>query len=305
MIFTQFQHTVVKMKKCGYKDNHFPSTGEKQEEIDGAKHEDVTLPLFSKEVPVSSRRYEAGENVVVEYSWKKTKSPSIKIKKLVYRKEENLGNLHRIHRKDGCDRLSIVLNGKTYILRKTLGTIAEALYRASSKIRASLEEIVGYLQTIFGNYYVISAVEDGAWSFDREVAFGGISYMELENLKTPHKKRLLDLIVEKLSELHSENLMLGRFSLRNILISNNGLTFTDLRNMRVSRKKSLLVSEFKNVMKYLASVGIMGREDVDCAVAYYSSENEQSCREWYSENFRKEPSDGMEIATKMERDIVD
>ncbi len=301
---TQSGVMVIKMKKCGYKDNHLPPEGERREEINEAKSEDVTLPLFSKEVPVSSSKYEANGNVVVEYSWKESRGPSIKIKKLVYKKEEDLRNLHRIHRKDGCDRLSVVLNGKTYILRKTLGTIAQALYNASGKIKASLERIVGYLQTLFGNYYVISAVEDAAWSFDREIAFGGISYMELENLEAPHRKRLLDLIVENLSKLHSKNIVLGGFTLRNVLVSDSGLTFTDLRNMRVSRKKPFLVSEFRDIIKYLSSVGVLEKEDVDCAVTYYSSENEQSCREWYCENFRKEPSDEMEIATKLEKDIL-
>ncbi len=293
---------VIEMKKCGYKDNHFPSVGEKQEEIDCAKHEDVTLPLFSKEVPVSSSKYEANGNVVVEYSWKESRSPSIKIKKLVYKKDENLRNLYRVPRKDGSDRLSIVMNGKTYVLRKTLGAVAEALYRASGKINASLEKIVGYIQTLFGNYYVISAIEDESWSFDRAIAFGGISYMELENLDVPHKKKLLDLIVEKISELHSRNVVLGDFTLRNLLISDEGLTFTDLRSMRVSKKKSLLVDEFRKVMRYLSTVGILEKDDVECAVAYYSSENDQSCRDWYSEKFDGEPSED-EISEKIEKDL--
>ncbi len=303
MTDTQSADLVIKMKRCGYNEVHFPSAGEKQGEIDSAKQEEVMLPLFSKEVPASSKKYEVGGNVVVEYTWKENRSPNIKVRKLVYRKDEKLGNLHRIHRRDGCDRLSLVLNGKTYVLRKAISSVAEALYKASGKIKASVEDIVGYIQTLLGNHYVISKIDGEAWSFDREISFGGIRYMELENLEQAHRKKLLELIVEKISELHAGNLVLGGFTLRNIILYHNNIRFTDLRNMRVSRKKSLLVDEFKNIMKYLTSMGFVDNEDLGCAVAYYSSENEHGCREWYSENFKKEVKDELELAEKLEEDI--
>jgi len=56
-------------------------------------------------------------------------------------------------------------------------------------------------------------------------------------------------------------------------------------------------------MKYLVSMGMVDREDKACAVAHYSSENEHGCREWYCDSFRKEPSDDLELAEKLEEGI--
>ncbi len=292
------------MKKCEFKDAHIPSAAEKQEEINEAKHEETTLPFFSKEVPVSSKKYEMDGTVVVEYSWRESRSPSMKVKKLVYGKGENLQNLYRINREDGFDTATIKHNNRTYILRKTAGNIARALYNASKKIKASLESVVGYIKTVLGHHYTISRVENGAWAFDREIAFEGINHIAPETLQEAQKRRLSELIAEAVSELHSKNLMLGKFSLDNVLLFDDGLRFTDLRNMRVPRKKSLLVDEFKRIMQYLFFEGLAGREEITCAVVYYSSENEDSCREWYCGNSKKEVCiDSM--MSKIEKEILD
>jgi len=292
------------MKTCGYKESHFPSKGERQEEINGAKREDANLPFFSREVPVSSKRRDTIEGVAVDYSWKQSKNPNIKVKSMLFEKnEKELGDLYRIDRKDGIDRLSIERRGKTYILRKTAEYIAKALYRVADRIKDSSERIVGYLKSLFGSVYVISVIESEAWSFDGRLTSENIKYLDMADINQNQKKKLSDLVVEKLSSLHSKNLVLGNFTLDSVLLLNNGMKFTDLRGLRASRKKSFTVEEFKRILRYLLSAGIAEQEDVISAVAYYISENSENCQEWYSENTGKE-ADEVTVASKIEEDIL-
>ena len=301
---TQYNVLVIKMKKCGYIGEHLPSYGERQEEIDEAKYEDRDLPVFSKEVPFSSERTESDEGILVRYSWKESKSPNIKIKKMLFRKSEKLGDLYRIDRRDCIDRLVLVKSGRTYILRKTAKDVSRALYKVAEKITLSTEKIIGYLESLLGSFYVISVVEKKAWTFDGNIVSGNINYLDPEKLDENHKKKISELIIEKLSSLHFNNLVLGGFTLHNILVYNDGLKFTDLRWVRVSRKKSFVVEEFRGIMKYLLSAGFVKRDDVVPAVAYYSAENNESCSEWYSENFGRKPKDEIVLASKIEEKIL-
>lgn len=292
------------MKQFGYTENHLPSYGERQEEIDEAKSEDGDLPVFSREVPVSSERHITNEGVSVEYSWKEPESRCIKVKNMLFRESEKLGDLYRIGRKDGIDRVVIRKNERTYLLRKTSSDIAKALYRIAGKIGNSVEKIVGYLKTLFGSNYVISVVESDAWTFDHSLCCDNVKCVDIEDMELPQKKKISDLIVEKLSSLHSRNLILGNFSLDNLLIHNNGLKFTDLRKLRASRKKTFITGEFMTVMRYLLSAGMMEKEDIPHSVAYYSTENDEGCREWYVDTYGKKPKDEVEIISAIESKLV-
>ncbi len=292
------------MKKCDYLENHLPSHGERQEEINEAKGEDRELPVFSREVPVSSKRRETEGGIEVRYSWKEPKSPSLKVKRMVFKKSEKLGDLYRIDQTDGRDRLVMGKRGKTYILRKTTADIARALYRVAEKISDAVERIIGYLESLLGNFYVISLVEREAWTFDGSIVSDEVHYIDVANMQDRHRKKLSELIVEKLSALHSKNLVIGKFSLDNILVHNDDLKFTDLRGLRASRRKSFTVEEFKNILKYLLSAGMTEKEDVVPAIAYYSSENCENCREWYSETFGEDPETEYDVVSKLEEDVL-
>jgi len=292
------------MKKFSYAENYPSSSDERQEEINEAKSEDMSLPVFSKEVPVSSERRIAEDGVSVEYSWDEPKSRCIKVKSMLFSKSEKLGDLYRINKQDGIDRTIIRKNDRTYILRKTAEDIAKALYRFSDKIKDSVETIVGYLKTLFGSCYVISVIESDAWAFDHSLVSEDVKCMDIADMECCHRKKISELIIEKLSALHSKNLVLGSFSLDNILIYNNDLRFTDLRKLRASRKKPFITGEFMTVMRYLLSAGMMDKEDVLQAVAYYSSENNEGCCEWYRDAYDKEPEDEVELVSAIEEKLL-
>lgn len=292
------------MKKTGYIESHTPSADEIRQELYAEKQEDYELPEFSKEVPVSSRRNESGEDAWIEYDWKMSSSPSIKVKRIDFRKkEEGLSDLYRVAVRDGADTICFRHNDATYIMRKTAREIAKALYNAYGKIKGALENIVAYVRTVLGNDYVVAKVESESWAFDKRVARGGIAYMDMDSLDRGCKTRLCEMITEKIAELHANSLIMGRFTLNNVLLSENDMKLSDLRKLRVSRKKSYVIDEFKSILQYLFAIGMATREDVYCSIAYYTTKNEDSCTEWYREKTGAKPADSFDVASAIEEDV--
>ena len=271
--------------------------------IDAGKLDESKLPEFAKEVPVASRRKEAPEDFTVEYDWKNSQSQIIRVKKITFRKEENLSDFYRVAARDGADSISFRHNNVTYILRKTVREIAEALYNAYGKIKGAIENIVGFLRTAAGNDYVIARIDNNSWAFDRRIAKGDISYVEVDSLARKNKSRLVEMITEKIAELHARNLIMGRFTLNNILLGENDIKFTDLRKLRVSRKRSFVIEEFKSILQYLFAIGLASRDDVYCSIAYYAAQNEEGCGEWYRDRTGKKPGEQLDIVSRIEEDV--
>jgi hypothetical protein len=272
--------------------------------LDAGKHDDYMLPEFTREVPVSSKRRESGDTVVQDYDWKESKSESIRVKRIEFRKgEEGLLDLYRVAARDGADSISFRHNNTTYIMRRTVREIAQALYNAYGKIKGAVENIVGYLRTVLGNDYVISKVEGEAWSFDKRVSKGNVHLSDVDALDRMGKCRLVEMITERIAELHSSNLIMGRFTMNNVLLGKEDMRFTDLRKLRVSRRKSFVIDEFKSVMQYLFAIGIASKEDVYCAIAYYAEQNGENCREWYHDRTGRKAADELDIVGKIEEDI--
>ena len=292
-----------KMKKTEYAESHRGGEEERQQMIDAGKQNDYELPEFTKEVPLSSRKHEHGENVTVEYEWKKSTSPSIKVKRIDFRKNQELSDLYRVLARDGADSICFVHNNVTYIMRKTAREIAMALYNAYGKIKGAVENIVGYLRTVLDNDYVISRVKDESWTFDRRIARGNVNYVDVDTLDDKSKRRLCEMVTEKIAELHANSLIIGRFTLNNILLGVNDMRFTDLRKLRVSRRKSFVIDEFKGILQYLFAVGIASRDDIYCSIAYYAAQNEKSCNEWYHDKIGKKPADELDVVTTIEDDV--
>jgi len=272
--------------------------------IDAGKMEDYDLPEFSKEVPVSSRKSTSGENASVEYEWKDTKSEMVRIRRIDFRKgEEDLFELYRIPARDGADSICFKHKDTTYIMRKTMKEVAQALYNAYGKVKGGLENIVGYLRSVLGNCYVIAKVERDSWAFDKRIAKHGVNYTEVDNLDRKEKTRLCELVVEAIADLHLSNLIMGRFTLNNVILHEDQIRLTDLRKLRASRKRSFVVEEFKSILQYLFAIGIATREDVYAAIVYYAAHNEKGCAEWYFEKTNKEPSDELDIAGRIEEEV--
>lgn len=289
------------MKRFEYSKGYH--SDDKLQEIAQGKLEEYDLPEFAKEVPASSSRRESGGTVTIEYAWKGAESPSLKAKRLDFSESEPLENFYKANARDGVDTVCVKHNGHVYILRKTMHEVALALYRASSKLKGALERIVGYLRTLAGNEYVIARVDGDCWSFDRRVAREHISFLELEQLGESGRERLRDMIIEGISGLHAGNLIIGRFTLNNLIVMKDGLVLSDLRKLRVSRKRSLVVDEFKNIMQYLFAIGLSGKRDAYTAVATYAAINEESCNEWYEGKAGRKPKDSLEMADLLEKEI--
>ncbi len=272
--------------------------------MEAGKHDDYMLPEFTREVPVSSRKREAGDTVSQEYEWKASRSESIRVKRIDFRKgEDDLMDFYRVAARDGADSITFKHNGSTYILRKTVKEIAVALYNAYGKIKGAVENVVGYMRTVIGNDYVLSKVEGESWAFDKRISKANVHFTDVDALDRQGRCRLVEMITERIAELHARNLIIGRFTMNNILLGRDSLLFTDLRKLRVSRRKSFVIDEFKSVMQYLFAIGVASREDVYCSIAYYAAQNEDSCREWYQDRTGRKASDQLDIVGKIEEDI--
>lgn len=294
------------MKRVEYTNTITPTSEERIHELEATKQNDYDLPEFSREVPVSSKKRETGHDVAIEYEWKTNDTPIVRVKRIDYRDSEKLDDLYRVAARDGADSLTFKHNGSTFILRRTAREIARALYNAYGKIKGAIESIVGYLRTALGNDYVISKVEHESWSFDRRVARDDIRYADVDALDRNGKSNLCQMITEKIAELHAENVIMGRFTLNNILFSKDDMTFTDLRKMRISRKRSYVIDEFKSMLQYLFATGIATREDIYCSIAYYTTKNEESAREWYAEKkgvSKDNAPEAFEIACALEEEV--
>ncbi len=291
------------MKKTEYTSSQLPSPEEKRAELYSEKLDDYELPEFSREVPVSSKRTQRGKTVTVEYEWNTSDAPSIKVKKIDFCDNEALEALFRIAARDGADSISFKYNSITYILRKTTREIAHALFDSYRSAKGALEGVIGYLRTVAGSYYVISKACHTAWAFDRRIAKGDINYLDVDSLDDKAKSRLVELISEKLADLHSSNTILGRFTLNNVLLCGEDMVLSDLRKARVSRKPLFVVEEFKSALQYLFAIGVAGREDIYLSIAYYATKNEKSCEEWYKDKTGKKALDSFDVVTSLEEDV--
>jgi len=268
---------------------------------------DNSIPFFSKDIPASSKEKNNENTMSVSYKWGKESGPSefdvLKVKSITFRKdEETLRMLCKINSRDGVDSFSFNYNNTEYILRKTTEEIAKALLNASFKIKGAIESIVGYIATVLGNFYVISAVEKGSWLFDETV--GTFNVVKTESLDTKQRERLVELSLSSLLQLHKQNLILGKFSLNNLLITAKGLVFTDLRKLRFSKRSSFLAEEFIEIMRCLFSKGLATKADIIHASMVYSLDLEKECGMWYREQNGKNPADEMEMVSALEQKIV-
>ena len=292
------------MKKTEYADVRISESGDRQLELDAGKMDESGLPQFAKEVPVSSKRTERGESVCVENRWKGSACGNIRTKEITFRAGEQLADIYMVNARDGVDTVSAKHGNAVYILRKTSKEIAKALFNAYSHVQAGLENVVGWLRTVLGSFYIISRVEHSTWSFDRRLArHDNLNYVDSDGLGDGQKRSLCDMIVQGIAALHSKRLVLGGFNINSVLLTNEGIQFTDLRGLRAARKLSFCVEEFKAIMEYLFAIGMVKPEDRYLAIATYHAMNEQGCSEWYRERTGKCAKEPLEITERMEDEI--
>jgi hypothetical protein len=291
------------MKKCEFLDLGEASANE-EKKVDMAleKIEEHGLPAFVKEIPVSFRRKDDGENVTVDYKWESSGEGNIKIKKLVLRKGEALEGLYRINADREEQVFSLEYKNAVYVLRKTSEEVTEAIFKFCDGVKTGIENVVGYIKTVLGSFYLISRLPKNSWTFDAGIAGGELSLIDAGKLGEGEKRRLFDVIIEKVVELNHHGLILKDFTLNNVVLTNDSLVFTDMRNLRAAKKKTLLVEEFKKTVKYLINAGLGGKEHAYSACAYYCAAHTTTCEAWYSEKSGKD-GDSYDIALYMEKDI--
>jgi hypothetical protein len=270
---------------------------------EAAEEREERLPLISNDTHETSVK-ENKNGTTVTYGWKNSEETGgLRIRRMTFRKGEDLAGITRLNAKDGDDRAVFEHRGVTYFIRKTNEDVALALFNAAAMIKGGVESIVGYLTTVLGNFYVISLIERGSWVFDRKLVSGKVSLIKKSKLDRKHRERLSEMVVSGFASLHNQRLVLGKFSLNNILLTGKGLLFTDLRKLRVSRKSSLLVDEFVEAMRQLVAGNMAGRGDVAYAAAAYAVEMEDACNCWYRERNGGRAKDGMELVNAMEQEI--
>lgn len=277
-------------------------------QIEKEKWEDNSIPFFSRDVPSSSKEKSNSETTSISYVWGEDSGPSefdvLKVKSITFRKEEfSLRTLYKLNTRDGLDTFSFNYCGTEYVFRKTKEDVAKALLNASFKIKGAIESIVGHIATVLGNFYVISIVERGSWLFDTTIRKTNI--IKRDSLDNKQKERLVELSLDSLLRLHKQKLILGKFSLNNILITAKGLVFTDLRKMRLSKRSSFFAEEFVSVMKCLFSNGLATKADVTHAAMVYAIDLENECEMWYREQNGRSPTDELELVSSLEKKVFE
>ena len=287
------------MRKFDYTDTHMQED-DKKEEL--KIKESTELPFFTTEVPLSTKKTTDGKTTNIIHSWPEVETPWIRVKSVECLNSEDLDALYSLNIQDGTEQTSVKKQGFFYVLRRVSRIVARSVFSTLQKLKLGIEKIVGYLTTTGGNTYIISKIEKGAWSFDTSLNNGYASQISIEDLDEGQKDRLFELVTDNFSALHSKKLLFRKFSLNNVILTNNNICFTDARELRAARKPSLLVEEFIGVVRYLIEQG-MGRGSAYHAIATYAHTATDATERWYKEKKRKTPRDVLEVAAELEKGI--
>jgi len=288
------------MKKFEYSENQIETESGRLGELEEAKGDEKEIPYYSKEVPESSSTRYEGKMAVVTYNWKNIYETTLKIKEIRYEDGNDLEELYKINVRDGVDRTAFNFKGKTYIIRKVVKTVTKEIYENAKKVAEVVENIIGWLKTVAGNFYVITKLDKEAWVFDKELQAEGIKVLDKDKFSEDNKRMLFEQVLEKTADLHLKDYVLGKFSMDSIMLYDNAVLFADLRMLKRTRKLSFLVKEFKKVLSVLQSNGFASEEEFAYGVRYYVTENPKGCKEWFKEEMKKNPESDEEIAEALE-----
>ena len=291
------------MKKFDYSEKYIPSESDRIGQLEEAKGDEREIPYYSKEVPESSSTKYEGKMAVVTYNWKNIYETTLKVQEIRYEDGNDLDGLYKVNVRDGADRTAFNYKGKTYIIRKVVKTVAKEIYENAKKVADVVENIIGWLKTVAGNFYIITKLDKEAWVFDKELQAEGIKVLDKDKLSDENKRVLFEQVLEKTADLHLKDYVLGKFSMDSIMLYDNAVLFTDLRMLNETRKLSFLVKEFKRILSVLQSNGFASEEEFAYGVRYYVTENPNACKEWFKEEMKKNPSDDEEIAEKLEEKL--
>lgn len=294
------------MNKCNYtgvsEELRFEKDVLDRSSLDAEKKDEIALPEFVKELPKSKKKKESAELVTVDYTWGNVSEQGMKIKTIEYRKAEALDDLYRINKPEGSDNVVLKHNTRVYVLRKAAKNVVLALINASSRLKGLVENVVGWLKTLFGSVYMIVKVDAGSRTLDQRLENGSeVDVVSSERLNAQNKERLCEAVVERMVELQKNGLILRNFSVNNIWLTGDSVVFADLRNLKLTKKKSVMVDEFRKTLSHLSNAGLASKADVFAAIAYYIAAMEDGCSEWYAEKKGKQANDHFKVALEIER----
>ncbi|MEK6982242.1 MAG: hypothetical protein AABX38_04900 [Candidatus Micrarchaeota archaeon] len=292
------------MKKCEFLELNLPSGVDQKPDLSQEKIDDFHLPDFSRNIPVSFKRREENGKITTDYIWASPSEENIKIKKLVLSGSSLLDGLYRINLEKEVEIFTLDHNKEAYVFRKTILTVANSLLKMQGSFGAFFETIVGYIQTIRGNVYIISRLIKGSFIFDQMLNCSPVKLLKKEMLGIIERKKLFHLICEKITILNLSGLTIPDFTLNNVALTNDDLFICDLRGLRSVKKKSMFVEQYKSLLRYLVANGLGDRADVYAATSYYCAAVPQACEEWYKEkNKNKNKTSIFDIALKIENEI--
>lgn len=292
------------MNKCEFLDLNKFINKENKPDLSQEKVDDPGLPDFSRNIPVSFKRKEEEDKITIDYKWSGSREGNIKISKLVLISSSPLDRLYRINVENEEEVFTLNHKNEGYVFRKTTSMIANSLLKMQGSLGTFFEMIVGYIQTIKGNIYLISKMIKGSFVFDPMLCSDSVKLLKKEMLNIKERKKLFILICEKVVLLNLSGLTISNFTLSNATITNDGLFISDLRNLRSVKKKSLFVEQYKALLRYLIASGLGDRADAYAATAHYCAAVPAICEEWYKErNKNNRKVNIYDIALLIEKEI--
>ncbi len=230
---------------------------------------------------VPSEKIEIGrDRTRITYKWENPQKNPLKIKYICYDNGENFEGMYRISTEDGCDSHTLHHRNRVYYIRRSnVRRITEIKQLLRDKKLPS-EKIIGEMKTIGENWYLITAPLPRSIVFEPKLSEGMIPFRNPENLTHQEKEKIVEQIINILSEAHEKNVSLGIINIGNLIQNEDKLYITDLRNVREARVEEGLVEEFIASIARICKRLSLSVEDLLPHLVEYIERNKEKCRTW-------------------------
>lgn len=263
------------------------------------KHEDINLPVFTKEIPLRTIVKKHGQNVIIEYEWNMLGGECIKINTMKFRDDNNLERIHKINITDGAEVGSFKIAQTTYIIRKTSEEIANELMKTSEKIKESILGVIGYFKTIKGNVYTVSKIDGDGWTLDKRLGLRNFSLSEIDKAG---KKKFADFIIEEMLKLYKQGYGLKNFNLLDIIITRKKIVFGNLSAI-VKLSAAKTVENFIANLKIMIKSGVAQKSDVVYGIIFSFGIMKKEYSEWSKETGNEGKTE-IEVLENMEKSVL-
>lgn len=263
------------------------------------KNEETGIPQFAKEVPLKTILKKHGSRVMIQYEWDVLGGEEIKIRLLDFKNDENLQYMHKIKIRDGDELGSFRIANSIYVIRKTSEEVAKELAKTGGAIKASVSKALGYLETMKGNFYVISRVDADSWSMDSRT---GLKLFSLQGLGREEKRNFLDLLMTEIIKLYAQGYALKGFDLGDIIVTKKEVVLGNAAAIAKASASECVESFLANV-KLLVESGIADRGDAVYAIALSLNQMRKQYEEWAGETRGAGKLDDLKLVAMAEEHI--